>query len=32
MKTISALTVLLPSSVYWSGVEGLSRMGTCLEE
>jgi hypothetical protein len=31
MKTISALTVLLLSSVYWSGV-GLSRMGTRLEE
>jgi hypothetical protein len=32
MKTISALTVLLLSSVCWSGVEGLSRMGTSLEE
>jgi hypothetical protein len=32
MKTISALTMLLLSSVYWSGVEGLSRMGTRLEE
>jgi hypothetical protein len=32
MKTISALTVLLLSSVYWSGVKGLSRMGTRLEE
>jgi hypothetical protein len=32
MKTISALTVLLLSSVCWSGVEGLSRMGTRLEE
>jgi hypothetical protein len=32
MKTISVLTVLLLSSVCWSGVEGLSRMGTRLEE
>jgi hypothetical protein len=29
---ISAVTVLLLSSVRWSGVEGLSRMGTRLEE
>jgi hypothetical protein len=32
MKTISALTVLLLASVRWSGVEGLSRMATRLEE
>jgi hypothetical protein len=32
MKTISVLTLLLLSSVCRSGVEGLSRMGTRLEE
>ena len=32
MKTISVRTVLLLSSVCWSGVEGLSRKGMRLEE
>jgi hypothetical protein len=32
MKTISVLIVILLSSVFWSRVEGFSRMGTRLEE
>lgn len=32
MKTISALIVLLLSSVCWPRVKGLSRIGTRLEE